>query len=155
MDRLTKPNGKNPNQFMCKGADWTCECVDCGTCKVYDRMLDRLGEYESTNLTPDEITASLAELAKYRADEADGLVVRTPCKRGDMAWFMKSAFSMAAFPIEAKVVSIRGVNCDGEVLYGAITNYNNLDRSFTSNDIGSTVFLTQAEAEAALKGENK
>lgn len=81
----------------------------------------------------------------------EGKLVYLPCKRGDIVYFIKSAYSLACFPIKATMVSIRGINCDNEIMYTAITDYNKLDRKFTSNDIGKTVFLTLEEAEKALK----
>ena len=73
------------------------------------------------------------------------------CNRGDKIYFIKSAFSMAHFPIEAKITSICGVDCDNDVMYLSITEYNKIDRRFKSSDIGKTVFLTKEEAEANLK----
>lgn len=66
---------------------------------------------------------------------------------------------MAHFPIEAKITRICGVDCDNDVMYSSITEYNKIDRRFKSSDIGKTVFLTKSEAEAKLKelrgGENE
>ena len=74
-----------------------------------------------------------------------------PCKDGDTVWFIKSAFSIAHFPIEAKHVSLRGLSTDGDVWLSAITSYNKISRSFYGSDIGKTVFLTREAAETALK----
>lgn len=98
------------------------------------------------------------KLAYYEDLEEQGRLVKLLCNRGDKIYFIKSAFSMAHFPIEAKVTSICGVDCDNDVMYSSITEYNKIDRRFKSSDIGKTVFLTQSEAEAKLKefrgGEN-
>lgn len=80
----------------------------------------------------------------------DGRLVVLPCKVGDTVWFIKSNFSMAKIPIEAKHVSIRGIDCDGEVWYAAIMGY--VERRFKGSDIGKTVFLSREEAEEALGG---
>ena len=85
----------------------------------------------------------------------EGTLVYLPCKRGDTVYFIKSAYSLARFPIKAKIVGIRGINCDNEIMYATITDYNELDRYFTSADIGKTVFLTREEAEKALKEREK
>ena len=100
----------------------------------------------------------LTKFKEYQQLEEQGRLVKLPCNRGDKIYFIKSAFSMAHFPIEATVASICGVDCDNDVMYSSITEYNKIDRRFRSSDIGKTVFLTQSEAEAKLKelrgGEN-
>lgn len=101
----------------------------------------------------------IERLGKYEDLEEQGRLIKLPCNRGDKIYFIKSAFSMAHFPIEAKVTNICGVDCDNDVMYSSITEYNKIDRRFRSSDIGKTVFLTKSEAEAKLKelrgGENE
>lgn len=99
----------------------------------------------------EEIDAVYRKLKDYEDLEEQGRLVKLPCNRGDKIYFIKSAFSMAHFPIEAKVTSICGVDCDNDVMYSSITEYNKIDRRFRSSDIGKTVFLTKSEAEAKLK----
>lgn len=94
---------------------------------------------------------AMEKLATYEDAEEQGRLVKLPCNRGDKIYFIKSAFSMAHFPIEAKVTSICGVDCDNDVMYSSITEYNKIDRRFRSSDFGKTVFLTKSEAEAKLK----
>lgn len=91
------------------------------------------------------------KLAEYENLEEQGRLIKLPCNRGDKIYFIKSAFSMAHFPIEAKITSICVVDCDNDVMYLSITEYNKIDRRFKSSDIGKTVFLTKEEAEAKLK----
>lgn len=74
--------------------------------------------------------------------EKDGRLV-VPCKHGDTVWFVKSAFSMAMYPIKANYASIRGIDCDGDVLYAAITERNGIERRFRASDFGKTVFLPE------------
>ena len=88
---------------------------------------------------------------EYQQLEEQDRLIKLPCNRGDKIYFVKSAFSMAHFPIEAMVTSICGVDCDNDVMYSSITEYNKIDRRFRSSDIGKTVFLTKSEAEAKLK----
>ena len=99
----------------------------------------------------EEIDAVYQKLKEYEDLEEQGRLVILPCNRGDKIYFIKSAFSMAHFPIEAKVTSICGIDCDSDVMYSSITEYNKIDRRFKSSDIGKTVFLTKSEAEAKLK----
>lgn len=91
------------------------------------------------------------KLKKYEDLEEQGRLVKLPCNRGDTIYFIKSAFSMAHFPIEAKITGICGVDCDNDVMYSSITEYNKIDRRFKGSDIGKTVFLTKSEAEEKLK----
>lgn len=97
----------------------------------------------------------LVRLRELAQADREGRCVILPCKHGDTVWFIKSAFSVAQFPIEANHVSIRGVDCNKDVLYAAITDYNKIERHFKSSDIGKIVFLTRAEAENALKAREQ
>lgn len=96
----------------------------------------------------------------YMTDEAvrsvsnvlleNGVVV-LPCKINDHVWFIKSAFSVLVKPLEARIIDIRGISIDHNILYESITLYNDLARRFTSNDIGTKVFLAKEEAEQAIQ----
>ena len=104
--------------------------------------------YCITNSATQEIVDVLLE---------NGVVV-LPCKINDHVWFIKSAFSVLVKPLEARIIDIRGISIDHNILYESITLYNDLARRFTSNDIGTKVFLTKEEAEQAiqaLKGGNE
>ena len=103
----------------------------------------------------EEIDAVYRRLKEYEDLEEQSRLVKLPCNRGDKIYFIKSAFSMAHFPIEARVTSVCGVDCDNDVMYSSITEYNKIDRRFKSSDIGKTVFLTKEEAEEKLKLRGK
>lgn len=98
-----------------------------------------------------QVAEYLRKFKDYEGLEEQGRLVKLPCNRGDKIYFIKSAFSMAHFPIEARITSICGIDCDSDVMYSSITEYNKIDRRFKSSDIGKTVFLTKSEAEAKLK----
>lgn len=117
------------------------DCPSCNICWNCN-ILPRECEY---------ISDALKKLADYEDLEEQGRLVILPCNRGDKIYFIKSAFSMAHFPIEARITSVCGVDCDNDVMYSSITEYNKIDRRFKSSDIGKTVFLTKSEAEAKLK----
>ena len=99
----------------------------------------------------EQLAEWLEKSKEYQQLEEQGRLIKLLCQVGDKIYFIKSAFSIAHFPIEAKVTSICGVDCDNDVMYSSITEYNKIDRRFKSSDIGKTVFLTQSEAEAKLK----
>lgn len=134
MERLTnRKYGEN----SCAGVKipYSTYCIGCITsgcnCGIVEDMVKKLADYENL--------------------EEQGKLIKLPCNRGDKIYFIKSAFSMAHFPIEARITSICGVDCDNDVMYSSITEYNKIDRRFKSSDIGKTVFLTKSEAEAKLK----
>lgn len=134
MERLTnRKYGEN----SCAGVKipYSTYCIGCITsgcnCGIVEDMVKKLADYENL--------------------EEQGKLIKLPCNRGDKIYFIKSAFSMAHFPIEAKITRICGVDCDNDVMYSSITEYNKIDRRFKSSDIGKTVFLTKSEAEAKLK----
>ena len=116
-----------------------------------ERLIELLSEYKENN----NGGGSNNGLADYLFE--NGVVV-LPCDYGDTVWFIKSAFSMLTKPIESVVTSIRWLTREHTIAYKATTLYNDIDRGFSSNDIGNTVFLTKEEAEKAiqaLKGGNE
>lgn len=98
-----------------------------------------------------QVGCAVEKLAEYEDLEEQGKLMKLFCVRGDTVWFIKSAFSFAAFPIEAKVVFVNGVDFDNDVIYSASVKDSGINRRFKNSDIGKTVFLTREEAEAALK----
>ncbi len=79
-----------------------------------------------------------------------GKLLYLSCLKGDIVYFVKSAFSIAEKPIEAKVLGIYGLGCNGEVIYRAVTEYQNT-KTFTDADIGKKVFLKFEDAEKKIK----
>lgn len=91
------------------------------------------------------------KLKDYEELEEQGRLLKLLCNRGDEVYFIKSAFSLAHFPIKAKITRICGVDCDNNVMYVSNTEYNGIDRHFKQSDIGKTVFLTKSEAKKKLE----
>ena len=159
MDRLTTPKQSKSNVY-----------------EVYivSDAIDRLAQYEDTGLTPEEITVLKTEVEQlrkerntntvihcsdcdhYRAQaitdgiptdrleaicqaERDGRCVVLPCKVGDMVYHI---FGIQGI-VESRARRIQ-VNRDGIFI---------VDKkgAWAENNIGKTVFLTQAEAQNALK----
>ena len=116
---------------------------------VFDNLMKADLKHQMSDIISDDY--DLDRLRELAEADKEGRCVVLPCKVGDTVWFIKSAFSMAHFPIEAKYVSLRGLSTDGDVWLSAITSYNKISRSFYGSDIGKTVFLTREAAEAALK----
>lgn len=136
MERLTEKIG-NTNCVKgcgsnCKYGFQHCRTEDWENCKTIDDVIDKLAQYEEL--------------------EEQGLLLRLPCKVG------KTVYSIAndgkIYPVKAtrEVRIVNGVLhiiCES-CKYSDLVSY---------DDIGKTVFLTQAEAEAKLKklkdGENE
>lgn len=125
---------------------------ECQGCIEYSEFMVqceiRLAEIEY--ILGDEY--SLEKLKEMVDAEKDGRCVVLPVKINSCVWFIKSAFSMAHFPIKANHVSFRGLSTDGDIWYSAITENNGISRSFYGSDLNKTVFLTREEAEKALEG---
>ena len=83
------------------------------------------------------LKAMIEKLAAYEDAEEQGLLLKLPCKVGDTVWFVGNKF-VNDYEIRRFIV--------GETIRG--TDYWN---SFSIDDIGKTVFLTQAEAKQKLK----
>ena len=77
--------------------------------------------------------------------------IELPCKVGDKVWFIKFMWNYAKQPIPALVCGIKTFSNSGTFTFTALTDTNNISRSFITQDIGKTVFLTYEAAEAALK----
>lgn len=163
MERLTVKTGVYQN-----GQYEIIAGMKCGV-ELKD-IFDRLAAYEDTGLEPEEVR-SQKELFDYlvfdstpsedierfkrlrELAEADreGRCVVLPCKVGDRVWFTKFMWNYAKQPIPAIVCGIKTFSSSGTFTFMALTDTNNVSRSFINQDIGKTVFLTRAEAEAALK----
>ena len=100
-------------------------------------MLERLYEYENSNLSPEEVQ-SLAQA------KAEGRLVVLPVKVGDVVWKIKAVFSYFSKPMEDRVERI--IISSNEILV-CCTN----GTKFSVDSIGKTVFLSREEAEKALE----
>lgn len=112
------------------------------TDKVYDALdpVDILdNEYSKTNYNK-----LLTKLGEYEDLEEQGLLLRLPCKVGDTVYSIANDGKI--YPVKAtrEVRIVNGVLhiiCES-CRYSDLVSY---------DDIGKTVFLTQAEAEQKLK----
>ena len=173
MKRLTKSNPSGSASFIMDGE--TIPTIM--TTDIHMQVvLDRLAAYEDTGLKPEEVKEHEAayieimtrtygplhqKIGKWLQAEKDGRLVVLPCKVGDPVWtnFAMSGWYFRAKdkPYSATVVFI-GLNDSDAMGKGLINvSYGKHNRmmQFTLSDIGKTVFLTRAEAEAALKKEEK
>lgn len=100
-------------------------------------MLERLYEYENSNLSPEEVQS----LAQAKADRR---LVVLPVKVGDAVWKIKSAFSYFTKPMEDRVERI--IIYKNEILVCCTSG-----AKFSIGSVGKAVFLSREEAEKALE----
>lgn len=128
MERLTKRNEADtayyyPDCFKeCDGLGYSSKCDKCD---LQDKICEKLGEYEDL--------------------EEKGLLLRLPCKVGDVAYRISTGFHTRIKKIEKTKISRIAIDESGIVFF--------CECNPTAKCIlGKTVFLTQAEAEETLKG---
>lgn len=159
MERITKPGYKFDLLNALQGLTKYTEV---------DEILNRLAAYEDTGLTPEEIE-TLQEWHDFRDSEdcisadrlralaeadRDGRCVVLPCKVGDTVWVN---FSVAGSYLREKdkpyACTVLFV-CLNQSESGGFINFeyqkSGYQYQLDSDQIGKTVFLTRAEAEAAL-----
>ncbi len=102
-----------------------------------------------------EFIEDIQELYEYRKAEEQGKLLKPKCLPGDYVWEINKERNIIS---EYEVLSIRyGISRTFRYMWSLRDGtYGDLD-GFWDKDIGKTVFLTQQEAEQALKdleGEN-
>lgn len=157
MERLTVPY-EYGDGYRSKCAE---TCGECDGCWGLDEIVNRLGAYEDTELTPEEVNdavvgAKLMAKAKVvsafgvaaerlrelaEADKA-GRVVVLPCKAGDELWTFYN------YPDE-QVCSFTVT--DISTLNGRTMLNTSRCGVIDARDVGKTVFLTREEAVEALE----
>ena len=93
------------------------------------------------------LKAIVEKLAAYEDAEEQGLLLKLPCKVGDTVWFVGNKF-VNDYEIRRFIVGEIGIDAIQVAKTIRGTDYWN---SFSIDDIGKTVFLTQAEAKQKLK----
>ena len=101
-----------------------------------DDLLE-LKAYEDAGLTPERVAA-------LAAAERDGRMVVLPCKVGEPIYCLNNEHLLVSrIIVEARVFRDKVYMVDS------------LNRAFGLEDIGESVFLTRAEAEAALAAQKE
>lgn len=135
-------------------------------------VADRLAAYEDTGLEPEavkgiwesfigEISAEIAEEQGYvevnRAKEiacaeVEGRLVIPPCKLGDTVWVLHTGFNTNFLHVyEGRCIEISQSLFHGATSESYTIDVIDFDVVFYGHDIGSTMFFSRSEAEAALK----
>lgn len=100
------------------------------------------------------------ELKKYKDLEEQGLLVRLPCKVGDMVWDndfgYPESYEIKAFSYgycDSYVES--GVGIEDEIIFYYENSIGSITGAFPMSEIGKTIFLTREEAEKKLEEMKK
>lgn len=89
------------------------------------------------------------KLAHYEDLEEQGRLIELPCKIGDTVYVVEDwGYRKELKEREVGVVALKGINDFSKEFWEDV--YGGIFGNFS--DIGKTVFITKAEAEAALKG---
>lgn len=117
-----------------------------------DLIVYTKGTYEDTipaEMTKNDIRAILKKLAAYEDAEEQGLLLRLPCKVGDIVWEVNTERKrISKFLIETiTVYPCNVIQFNWTLLEGIYKNV----VGFSKAELGTTVFLTREDAEAKLK----
>ena len=100
------------------------------------------------------------KLCDYEDLEEQGLLVRLPCKVGDMVWDndfgYPESYEIKAFSYgycDSYVES--GVGIEDEIIFYYENSIGSITGAFPMSEIGKTIFLTREEAEKKLEEMKK
>lgn len=132
-----------------------------------ERLTERERNVDGTGVAKEEITDGLlkpfadkilTKLADYEDLEEQGLLVRLPCKVGDMVW--DNDFG---YPESYKIKAFSYGYCDDyvepdiedEIIFYYENYTGSITGAFPMSEIGKTVFLTREEAKKKLEEMKK
>ena len=121
--------------------------------------------FESKNKTPlvkvlsgEYLYPAIEKLATYEDLEEQGLLVRSPCKVGDMVWDndfgYPESYEIKAFSYGYCDSYVEpGIGIEDEIIfyYENYTHSISITGAFPMSEIGKTVFLTREEAKKKLE----
>lgn len=97
----------------------------------------------------ENIANALNKLAAYEDLEEQGLLIKLPCKVGDEVIIVFNEYGELFFTEGWRVIEI--IITDNDVIFNFRCYETNDEEERSLKDFGKTVFLTQEEAEKALK----
>lgn len=163
MERLTEKHYLGTDHYMkCSG---NCNVdMDCIDCPSFDRLVERLADYEDTGLEPREVSALVKEWSDLctivgecggidrlrELDDAgsDGRLVVLPCKVGDRLYEVTGRKTISVYKVRAIRVELFGLFIERDIVEGFV--WQSL-AGINAGEIGKTVFLTREEAEKVLE----
>ena len=132
--------------------------------------IDRLARYEDTGFTPEEVAAfpyrkefayadymkelfpKMERAEELSAADREGRIIIPPCKLGDAVWVLHTGINTNFLQVyEGRCVEISQSLFCGAMLESYTINLLAFNVVFYGHDIGSTMFFSRSEAEAALK----
>lgn len=152
MDRLGGADDCDLCFEYCKALENPDEGADCQGCAI-SACFNRLGEYEDTGLTPEQVREmdklykqKCRELAGYKTLWQQGGIQPLPCAVGQQVYII--SLNRAGY-VTGEVVSIK-IGAHGASLRIYIpSDRQHVNRAF--EQIGKSVFFDRAAAEEALK----
>jgi hypothetical protein len=115
------------------------ECNEAVTVERLTKTLNIIHAYEQSGLEPSEVADIV--IAKN-----EGRLIELPCKIGGTIY--RSAYEDGKAKVWEWVVVEASIHAEDDIVFT-----DDSGNDFTEFDIGKTVFLTRAEAEAALEAE--
>lgn len=105
----------------------------------------------------EQVAKWLEELKSYKEAEEQGLLVRLPCKVGDIVWDIDAGYlepcKIAAFSYGCHDLVKFG--CDDKITFYYTSCRRQLAGIFLLSELGKTVFLTREEAVKKLEEMKK
>lgn len=107
-----------------------------------------------------DVAELLEELKSYKGLEEQGLLVRLPCKVGDMVWDndfgYPESYEIKAFSYGYCDSYVEpGIGIEDEIIFYYESYTRSIAGAFPMSEIGKTVFLTHEEAEKKLEDKKK
>lgn len=153
MERLTLENGINRSRKLAERHRWNSENTKLETSdenanEVYKNTCIQYADQE------EQYAEWLEELKSYKEAEEQGLLVRLPCKVGDMVW--DNDFG---YPESYEIKAFSYGYCDSyvepdiedQIIFYYENYIGSITGAFPMSEIGKTVFLTREEAEKKLE----
>ena len=169
MERLTNKSWRNFGPWECCGQDKYCQkgCHDPGGCTkgcIVPQLYARLGAYEDTGLTPQEVISMQGEwrammaalnsigggytrLRELAEADKDGRLVVLPCKVG------QRVFALMDTDKHISECEVKQIGMGNKIGFIGLEPIGARGREYgvALNGFGKTVFLTREEAEKALE----
>lgn len=145
MDRLTQKHYGASDYYMACSETCANDCEMCGGCPDHEKMVNRLGAYEDTGLTPEEVSM-------YAKARAEGRIQELPCRIGAEVWELRCRQdNRTGRRCDFSLSSV--LNREKFLRDSRVTVYAAQKRCTKSdlNHLGKTVFLEKEDAEAALE----
>ena len=146
MERLTLDEAIKYTKEIARANRVEAENYITTTGPYYNANLECTNQYE-------QISMWLKELKSYKDAEEQGLLVRFPCKVGDIVWDIDAGYlepcKIAAFSYGCHDLVKFG--CDDKITFYYTSCRRQLAGIFLLSELGKTVFLAREEAEKKLE----